>query len=374
MVAALLGLGVSGLAWAQVFDSPVGAIRVETVARGLEHPWALVFLDDGQMLVGERPGRLRRVAADGRLSEPFEGLPKIKAQRQGGLLDLLLEPRSDGAQRLYFCFSEPGEQGTSGTAVARARIDPEGRRLYDLEVIWRQTPKRDAGIHFGCRLVWAADGRLFVTLGDRGDREQAQRLDNTLGKVVRIEPDGRIPPDNPFQARGGVAREIWSYGHRNIQGAVLDPRSGMLWTHEHGPRGGDEVNLTRAGHNYGWPEITYGREYHGPKIGPTAKDGMEQPAWYWDPSIAPSGMLWYDGADFPSWRGSLLLGGMVPGELIRLELQGERIVREERVLRALRERIRSVYVGPDGALYLLTDTPRGRILRLRPGAPPTPDA
>jgi glucose/arabinose dehydrogenase len=346
------------------------AVRVETVARGLEHPWALAFLPDGRMLVTERPGRLRIVERDGRVSEPLAGVPQVQASGQGGLLDVALDPRFADNHLVYLSYAEPGAGGTAGTAVARGRLG-QGR-LEDVRVIYQQQPKVRGSSHFGSRLVFARDGTLFVTQGDRSAyRDGAQDLSVGIGKIVRINPDGSVPRDNPFVGRPGARPEIWSYGHRNVQSAVLHPQTGQLWTVEHGARGGDELNWPEAGKNYGWPVITYGVDYSGARIGEgTAKPGMEQPVYYWDPVIAPSGMTVYTGDAFPDWKGSLFIGSLDPGLLVRLTLKDGRVAREERYLGDLRERIRDVRQGPDGLLYLLTDSGDGRILRVLPAAAP----
>ena len=339
------------------------AARVTDVARGLEHPWGLAFLPDSRLLVTERPGRLRLVT-NGQLSEPLTGVPAVYGRGQGGLLDVALGPGFAQDRLVYLSFSEPGEGG-AGTAVARGRLGECG--LEGTHVIWRQQPKVDGPNHWGSRLVFRPDGTLFVTLGERyAYRERAQDLSVTLGKIVRINPDGTVPRDNPFVGRDGVRPEIWSYGHRNIQAAALDAR-GQLWTVEHGARGGDELNNPQPGKNYGWPVITYGVDYSGARIGiGTAHPGMEQPVYYWDPVIAPSGAAFYTGAAFPEWRGDLLVGSLRPGALVRLRIDSGRVIQEERYLGDLGERIRDVRQGPDGAIYLLTDSPRGRILRLDP--------
>ncbi len=370
--AALLALAlVPGLsactadrAGAQEFVTRHGPVRVVTVASGLEHPWALAWLPDGRMLVTERPGRLRLVDRAGRLSAPLAGVPEVAARGQGGLFDVALDPDFGRTRLVYLSYAEPALL-TAGTAVARARLG-EGR-LDDVTVVFRQEPKAAGGLHFGSRLVFGRDGTLFVTTGDRGRRNDAQALSRHLGKVIRIRPDGGVPGDNPFRGRRGAEPEIWSYGHRNIQGAALHPVTGALWTVEHGAMGGDEVNVPRAGRNYGWPVITYGVDYSGARIGEgTARAGMEQPVHYWDPSIAPSGMAFSTGDRYPGWRGSLFVGSLKFGLLVRLDLQGERVTGEERMLQGLGERIRDVRQGPDGLLYLLTDSPAGRILRLEP--------
>jgi aldose sugar dehydrogenase len=352
------------LACAQPRDMPSekGVLRVHTVAEGLEHPWGLAFLPDGRLLVTERPGRMRIIASDGTLSEPLSGVPAVRAQGQGGLLDVALSPDFAEDATVYWSYSEPGAGGTQGTALARGRLR-EGA-LEGVEVIFRQVPKLRGHHHFGSRIVFADDGSLFLALGDRGDRQRSQQLDSHVGTLVRIHRDGSVPADNPFSGRAGALPEIWSYGHRNQQGAALHPLTRQLWTHEHGPRGGDEINVPEAGKNYGWPVITYGREYHGPRIGPTHQDGMEQPIHQWTPSIAPSGMAFYTHERYPAWQGNLFVGALAFQLVARLELDGERVVHEERLLNDLGERIRDVRVGPDGFLYLLTDSARGRVLRV----------
>jgi glucose/arabinose dehydrogenase len=344
-------------------------LRPVTVANGLERPWGLAFLPGGRLLVTERPGRLRIVAADGRLGPPVAGLPRIDAVGQGGLLDIVLDPKFSANARVYVSYSEPGEDAdgrpANSTAVARARLD--GNRLVDLQVIFRQRPKVASSAHFGSRLVFARDGRLFITLGDRySRRSDAQTLDTHHGKVVRIEADGTVPADNPFVGRAGALPEIWSYGHRNLQGAALHPVTGELWTHEDGPQGGDELNIEFAGKNYGWPVITYGREYvTGLKIGEgTTRADVEPPLTVWIPSIAPSGMAFVTSDRYPGWKGNLVVGALKGHALLRLELDGRRVVKEHRLLQDLGERIRDVRQGPDGWLYLLTDDPQGRVIRL----------
>jgi glucose/arabinose dehydrogenase len=319
------------------------------------------------MLVTERPGRLRIVERDGRLFEPLAGVPQVLAQGQGGLLDVVLSPGFAQDRLVYLSFAEPGEGGAS-TAVARGRLVERG--LDGTRVIWRQQPKVVGPNHWGSRLVFRPDGTLFVTLGDRfAYREQAQDLSTTIGKIVRITADGAPPRDNPFAGRAGALPEIWSYGHRNVQAAALHPQTHDLWTVEHGARGGDELNRPEAGKNYGWPVITYGVDYSGARIGEgTARPGMEQPVYYWDPSIAPSGAAFYTADVYPGWRGSLLIGGLVSRVLVRLSLDAGRVVREERHLADLGERIRDVRQGPDGFVYVLTDSAEGRILRVVPAS------
>jgi glucose/arabinose dehydrogenase len=354
----------AGCVAAETYPSQHYSLRLVTVADGLEHPWSLGWLPDGRMLVTEREGRLRIVAADGTVSVPVEGLPEIAVTGQGGLLDVLVAPDFATSRTIYFSFSEPGEGG-QGTAVAAAALD--GGRLANLRILFRQLPKSSGGRHFGSRLVMAGDGTLFVTIGERGERARAQDTTVNRGQVVRIHTDGRIPRDNPFVDSQGYRPEIWSYGHRNPQGAALHPETGELWIHEHGARGGDEVNIPRAGRNYGWPVIAYGRHYWGGNIGEgTSKAGMEQPVYHWDPSIAPSGMAFYTGDRFPAWQGNLLVGALKYQLVARLVLDGETVVAEERILEELGERIRDVRQGPDGYLYLLTDDSDGRILRLEP--------
>jgi len=344
--------------------APADALQISERARGLENPWALAFLPDGRMLVTERPGRMRLIDAQGKRSPPLAGVPAVVARGQGGLLDVILDPRFAETQRIYFSYSEPRGEG-NGTAVAQARLSASG--LEQLRVIFRQQPDRDSHHHFGSRLAFAPDGSLFVTLGERFKAmAQAQALDNHLGKVIRIDREGGVPTDNPYLKQAGARPELWSYGHRNPQGAAIHPQSGALWIHEHGPRGGDEINIARAGRNYGWPVITHGVDYTGLKIGKgeTARPGMEPPLHVWVPSIAPSGMAFYTAERFPAWRGSLFLGSLKFGQLVQLRLDGEQVVREER--HALGARIRDVRQGPDGWLYLLTDESDGRLLRVGP--------
>jgi glucose/arabinose dehydrogenase len=347
--------------------APPTRVTVETVARGLEHPWALQFLPDGRMLVTERPGRMRIVAKDGSLSEPIAGVPAVAARQQGGLLDFVLAPDFASSRTIYFTYAEPREGSVNGTAAASARLLEDGgkTRLEDVRVIFRQEPGLASGLHFGSRIAIAPDGKLFITLGERFQMQYAQDLSRHWGKVVRINPDGSVPPDNPFVGREKARPEIWSYGHRNPQAAAIHPQTGELWVIEHGARGGDEVNIPRKGLNYGWPVISYGVHYSGEKI-PQKREGMEQPLYYWDPSIAPSGMAFYTSDKFPQWRGNLLTGALAKTHLTRLVLEGETVVAEEQLLNDLGERIRDVRQGPDGAIYVATDSPNGRILRVTP--------
>ncbi len=341
-----------------------GVVSTETVASELEHPWALAFLPDGRILVTERPGRLRVVSPTGRVSDPLGGVPKVHAQGQGGLLDVAVDPNFTENRLIYLSYAEPGEGG-AGTAVLRGRLGEE--QLEDVQVIYRQQPKVEGNGHFGSRLVFAKDGTLFVTQGDRqAYREQAQNLESGLGKLVRINPDGSIPKDNPFVGKSGARPEIYSYGHRSMQAAALHPETGQIWTVEHGARGGDELNHPEKGKNYGWPVITYGRDYSGAKIGEgTVKEGMEQPVYYWDPVIAPSGAVWYTGDRYPGWKGSLFVGSMQPGALVRLTVENGRVTKEERYLSDV-GRVRDVQQGPDGLLYIVTDEGDGRLLRVVP--------
>ncbi len=371
-----------------VASQTTSAIKVETVAKGLENPWALAFLPNGQFLVTERPGRLRVVTPGangiGTVGPPILGVPVVVAGRQGGLLDLLLDADFARNRTLFFCFSEAGQgsaSATNSTALARARLSSDATRLEDIKIIFSQRPKVASNLHFGCRIVESRtegkpDGLLFLTLGDRYTRkDDAQTLDNHHGKVVRIGKDGGVPATNPFTnpatAPAGALPEIWSYGHRNLQGAALAP-DGTLWTTEHGPQGGDEINLTQPGKNYGWPVITYGENYGGGKIGDgiSAKAGLEQPLHYWVPSIAPSGMAFLTSERYgKAWVGNLFVGSLKFGFLNRIELSEPfkgKVLRETRLLEAQRERIRDVRQGPDGLLYVLTDSGNGQLQRLIP--------
>jgi glucose/arabinose dehydrogenase len=364
----LLVAAAPALSQTAQFKSESGNLQVETIATGLVNPWALAFLPDGRMLVTERPGRLRLVTRDGHVSAPIAGLPKIAAASQGGLLDVITDRNFAQNRTIYFCYSDPVSGGAQ-TALARAVLDAtDALKLDKVERIFQQEGPPSTGNHFGCRIVQMPDGNLFLTLGDHySARNDAQNLTNHIGKIVRIAPDGSVPKDNPFIGKQGAKPEIWSYGHRNSQGAALNPASGKLWMHEHGPRGGDEINIPDAGKNYGWPVIGYGIDYSGLKIHEaTQKAGMEQPIVQWTPVIAPSGMAFYQGNLFPAWKGNAFIGGLATRILVRLELNGDKVVREERLLRDLNERIRDVRAGPDGALWLVTDNAAGRILRVTP--------
>lgn len=349
----------------QTFNSSAGRLRVAVVADGFEHPWGLAFLPGGGFLVTERDGALRRVGADGRISPRLKGVPPVVGRGQGGLLDVALHPDFSRNGLVYLTYSEPGDGG-QGTAAARGRLDGDG--LSNVEVIFRMRRKTRTNHHFGARLAFAPDGKLFITTGDRGEGGRAQELSDTAGKVLRLEADGAIPADNPFVNQPGAAHEIWSYGHRNLQGAAIHPKTGALWTHEHGARGGDEVNAPKPGRNYGWPVITNGVDYSGAKIGEgTAKAGMEPPLHFWDPSIAPSGLAFCGGDVFPDWRDDLLTGSLKFGIIARLRFDGERFVAEERLLDGLDQRIRDVRVGADGLIYMLTDHSGGQLLQINPG-------
>ncbi|MEZ5487671.1 MAG: PQQ-dependent sugar dehydrogenase [Steroidobacteraceae bacterium] len=353
------------LPWTLAAAAP--SLRAVTVVDGIEMGWSFQFLPTGGLLVTERPGRLRQVAADGRIGAPIDGVPKVEYRGQGGLLDVALDSGFAANRQLYLCYSEAGAGG-NGTALARARLSADGKSLQDLTVIFRQAPKVDSRGHFGCRIVETPEGQLFLTLGERMSRMQdAQTLDNHLGKVVRIDKSGKPAADNPFVGRAGARPEIYSFGHRNMQGAALDGE-GRFWAHEHGPQGGDELNLIQPGRNYGWPVITYGEQYGGGPIGAgiTARDGLEQPATYWVPSIAPSGLAWLGseryGAD---WQGDLFVGSLKFNYLVRVPLDGTRVGKPERVL-DLPGRVRDVRQGPDGLLYVLIEASQGQILRLEP--------
>ncbi|OWG18759.1 hypothetical protein KDK82_2238 [Delftia sp. K82] len=364
-------LGLSGALWAA--GSP--NLSTEIVAEGLEHPWAVAFLPDGRHLVTERPGRMRIVQGDGRLGAPLAGLPAVEAAGQGGLLDVVLDSDFARNRQLYFCYSEPGsgaDSSKNSTALASARLSDDASRLEQVKVLFSQRPKYASALHFGCRIVermveGKSDGTLFLALGERSRyKEEAQNLKSHLGKIVRIAKDGSVPGDNPFAGRADAWPEIWSYGHRNAQGAALAP-DGSLWMHEHGPQGGDEVNRPEPGKNYGWPVITYGENYGGGKIGAgiTRKEGMEQPQHYWVPSIAPSGMAFVISDRYgPQWKGSLVVGSLKFQRLERLTVRSGKVTASEQVLPRLGQRVRDVRQGPDGWLYLLTDAQDGQLLRV----------
>lgn len=344
--------------------------RTEVVISGLENPWAVAFLPGGRFLVTEKPGRMRVVEPNGRPNESLKGLPPVVAGGQGGLLDVITDSAFASNRTLYFCYSEPDAAGSANsTALARAQLSTDRTRLENVQVLFSQKPKVASRHHFGCRIVEMPDGTLFMTLGDRFSRkDDAQTLDNHLGKVIRIGKDGKAPADNPFVNRAGALPEIWSYGHRNGQGAALGP-DGRFWMHEHGPQGGDEINVPQAGRNYGWPVITYGENYGGGRIGDglSAKEGMEQPLKYWVPSIAPSGMAFLSSDRYgAAWKGNLFIGSLKFGYLDRIEIKEGKVVAEHKLLESGRERIRDVRQGPDGLLYVLTDAQDGKLIRLQP--------
>lgn len=368
-LAGLLALPPAGVQ-AQTIESSAGRVEAMVLAEGLDHPWALAFLPEGRFLVTERSGQLR-IVSDGEAGPPVEGVPAVVAQGQGGLLDLTLAPDFEESGRLYMSFSETaadaGMDSGSGTAVLSARLDLSGgtARLVDQQVIFRMNHFDDSTRHFGSRVVVGKDGNLFVTLGERGTGRRAQDPQDLAGAVVRIAPDGSVPADNPKPE--GWAPELWSIGHRNPQGAAVRDSDGALFAVEHGARGGDEVNLIRPGRNYGWPEIAYGTDYDGTRIGVgQAQSGLEQPLHYWDPSISPSGLAFYEGGLFPEWNGDLLLGGLSGQLLVRLDMQGDAVIGEERLFEGQLGRIRDVGVGPDGAIYLVTDADNGRLIRVAP--------
>jgi glucose/arabinose dehydrogenase len=367
---ALMTTTLSAMAAAvQEMPSEQGTLEVTPIVTGLEHPWALAFLPDRQgMLLTERPGNLRRVTADGKLSAPISGVPEVWAKGQGGLLDVALSPDFKQDRTVYLSYAEGGGQGDkAGTAVGRGRLSEDLTSLKDFQVIFRQEPKLSVGNHFGSRLVFDREGYLFITLGENNDRPTAQDLDKLQGKVVRIYPDGKVPDDNPFVGQSGVRPEIWSYGHRNPQGAALNPWTGILWENEHGPQGGDEVNIIERGKNYGWPLATHGIDYSGqpiPEAKGTTAEGTVAPHHVWEKSPGLSGLAFYDGDRFKAWQHNAFIGALVTQELIRLQFDGDRVVHEERLLGELNQRIRDVRQGPDGYLYVLTDEANGGLYKL----------
>ena len=350
------------------FSSEAGTVTVTPVVQGLDHPWAVAFLPNNKgMLITERPGQLRIVSPEGKLSAPLSGVPQVWAKGQGGLLDVVLSPTFAKDRLVYLSYAEGGDEGKAGTAVGRARLSDDLTELDNFEVIFRQTPKLSTGNHFGSRLVFDGDGYLFIALGENNQRPTSQDLDKLQGKIVRIFPDGKIPTDNPFVKESGVRPEIWSYGHRNQQGAALNPWSGALWTHEHGPKGGDEINVIEPGKNYGWPLATHGIDYSSQPI-PEAKgktlDGTVVPHHVWEKSPGISGMAFYDADRFKPWQHSLFIGALADKGLIRLQLDGDKVVHEERLLGDLNARIRDVRQGPDGYVYVLTDEENGALYRV----------
>ena len=351
---------------AQTYRSNDHSFRLVKVVEGLEQPWSIAFLPDGRMLVTEKAGRLRVVSKGMLDPKPVDGLPEVTVHGQGGLQDVVLHPQFDKNQLIYLSYAARGADGGVGTELARGRL--AGQRLENVQVLFRQTPKGSRGAHFGGRIVFDRAGYVYLTLGDRGEMQRAQRPDDHAGSVIRLHDDGRVPQDNPFVSRQGWKPEKFDLGHRNQQGAALHPNTGLLWTHEHGPQGGDEINVIRPGLNYGWPVITYGVNYgSGTRIGEgSRKEGMEQPVHYWVPSIAPSGMAFYSGDKFPKWNGDLFVGALKDQMLVHLKLDGEKVVSEQRLLKGVLGRIRDVRVGPDGLIYLLTDERAGVLARLEP--------
>ena len=344
------------------------ALSHSVVASGLTHPWGLALMPDGRWLVTEKPGRLRIITAQGQVGEPVQGLPRVDARGQGGLLDVITSPGFGQDRLIYWSYAEPRDGGNA-TSVARGRLSNDGARVEDVQVIFRALPVYDGDKHFGSSLAFASDGKLFITLGERSDRPmraQAQDLGSHMGKTIRINADGSVPQDNPFVGREGALPEIWSLGHRNVQGIAVQPGTGAVWTIEHGTRGGDEVNLDKPGLNYGWPDAAYGVEYAGGQItgGNTQAQGTEQPVYYWDPVIAPGGATFYQGAMFPGWNGDLLVAGLKEKHIARLVIENNRVVGEERLLTDLGERVRDVAVGPDGAVWAITDEADGKLVRL----------
>ena len=346
------------------------AFDVTVLATGLEHPWSVEPLPNGDLLVTERPGRMRIITADGEVGEPIDGVPEVQTGGQAGLLDVALSPEFETDRMIYFSYSEPRDGGNA-TSVARAVLSEDGRSLENVEVIFRAMPAYDGRLHFGSRLAFhPEDGTLFITLGERSDlvmRPQAQDLGSHMGKIIRIHPDGSVPDDNPFVDEPNALPEIWTLGHRNVQAAAFDDQN-RFWIVEHGPQGGDELNLIERGKNYGWPVVTYGEEYTGEPIegSVTQREGYEQPVYYWDPVIAPSGAEFYSGDAFPEWRGSLFIGGMKDTRLVRLELENDRVTGEEHLLADRGRRVRDVREGPDGALYIVTDEPDGELWKIAP--------
>jgi glucose/arabinose dehydrogenase len=345
------------------------AFNVTVLAKGLEHPWAVEPLPGGDLLVTEKPGRMRIISATGEKGAPLSGVPDVDARGQGGLLDVALSPKFESDRTVYWSYSEP-RQGGNATSVARGVLSQDRKRLDQVRVILRAMPTYDGTMHYGSRLAFGPDGMLYVTLGERSDKQmrpQAQQLDSDMGKILRINPDGSIPKDNPFTGQSNARPEIWSLGHRNIQAAAFDPQ-GRLWEVEHGAKGGDELNLVQKGKNYGWPLVAYGEEYSGQAIqgAVTAKGGTEQPVYYWDPVIAPSGMQFYTGDAFPAWKGSVFVGGMRDTKLVRLTLENDRVTGEEHLLKNRDQRVRDVRQGPDGALYIVTDQSNGELWKITP--------
>ncbi len=339
-----------------------GPVAVENVVGGLDHPWGLAFLPDGRMLVTERSGALRTLTPEGTLSAPIEGTPTVFAQGQGGLLDVALSPDFAETGYIYFTFAAPGPGGSAATALGRGRWQDD--RLHDFETLFRQEPWITGPNHFGSRVVFAPDGTLFLTMGERFQFSPAQDLSNHLGTVVRLNADGSVPEDNPFVGDDEARDEIWSYGHRNVESAAIDPRTGSLWIAEMGPLGGDELNRPERGRNYGWPVVSWGMNYDGTDIpDPPTRPDFADAAYHWTPVISPSGMVFYTGTVFPAWQGSAFIGGLTAQGLVRVALDGDTATEAERI--PLDARIRDVEQGPDGFLYVLTDKSDGNVWRLK---------
>jgi glucose/arabinose dehydrogenase len=354
-----------------VMQSEKARFVLDEIAIGLQHPWGLAFLPDGRMIVTEKPGRLRIIEKDGKVGPALKGVPKVDVRGQGGLLDVTLDPQFAANRFVYVTFSEPGKAGENSTAALRGKLSDDNSALEEATVIFSQKPKVASTGHFGSRLVFDREGNIFISLGERQQerfRGQAQDLGSHLGKVVRIKPDGSVPAGNPFASKAGALPEIWTYGHRNVQAAAINPASGELWTIEHGPRGGDEINIDRPGLNFGWPLVSYGVNYDGTPVneGKQTMEGVTTPIYQWTPVIAPSGMIFYSGNAFPDWKGNLFVGGLAATSLVRLELQGDRVVHEERLLTSLGHRIRDVAQAPDGKIHVITDEDDGKVLRLAP--------
>ena len=371
LLLAALMLLVPRPAAAQVFPSSAGDLKVETVAGGLVHPWSLAFLPDGRMLVTERPGRMRIVTRAGQLSPALAGVPGVYAQSQAGLMDVILARDFAQSHTIYFCYAENAEGGGGRIAVAHAQLDDNSRapRLNAVKVIFTQQGPASRGLNIGCRMVQGADGNLFVTLGDHfSAAAMAQTLDNHIGKIVRIRPDGSAPPDNPFVGKQGALPEIWAYGLRNPEGLAFNPADSKLWEQEHGPKGGDEINIIEKGKNYGWPVVSYGVNYDGSPVGQGKQraPGIADPVWHWTPSIAPSGMAFYEAGLFPALKGSVLIGSLKEQHVARLVLKDGKVAGEERLFTDIGGRVRDVKVGPDGAIYVLTDEDDGKLIKVTP--------
>jgi glucose/arabinose dehydrogenase len=364
-------LGAGPVFAGEAMQSEKAGFVVDEIASGLDHPWGLAFLPDGRMLVTEKPGRLRIINKDGKIGPALKGVPKVDSRGQGGLLDIAIDPEFASNRLVYLTFSEPDERGRNSTAALRGKLSDDGTVLENGTVIFSQKPKVASTGHFGSRLVFDGHGNIFISLGERQQerfRGQAQDLGSDLGKLVRIKPDGKIPADNPFVSKAGARPEIWTYGHRNVQAAAINPASGELWTIEHGPRGGDEINIDRPGLNFGWPLVSYGVNYDGTPVnkGEQTMEGVTPPIYQWTPVIAPSGMIFYGGDAFPNWRGNIFVGGLGATALVRLELNGDKVVHEERLLKNLGQRIRDVAQASDGAIVVITDEDDGKVLRLAP--------